>query len=423
MVRKGKSFGLLNSKFFNLAHLSKPHDITIKKILVLSTDAWLDRLHGASIIGLFKALTRLKYQIKVILPSTSNKIVESGPLSVIGLKVKRYIPIFTSLSLYWRSLRYMLNEGHLVLIFDFPMLPLFLLGKILRKSRGIMLILSRPLGEKGFLGMIRFFLFRLSLILGKFFVNAFTAITPFEASQFCSLGKIPNNKIIVVPSPLGEQFVEFDFLEDANKLRLKLGLDMTVGKKLLLYHGVLDEKRGVLKLVELFHKLFEVDDRITLLLVGDGPAREDIKRFIQRNKVKNIIFLGPIPYLKMPEVVGACDIGLVLLPDHPWWRYQCPTKLIEFLALGKLVIASDLPGIRWVARNSPLVYYLGELSRQCFEEAIRKVLTHKGSSKDRLQTRLEMIDRFSTHSLALKLDEIVESLRIQHSIQRIYHRF
>ena len=54
---------------------------------MLSTDPWLNRLHGASILSIFKALTRLKYQVKVLLPSTSNKILEIGSLSVIGLEV------------------------------------------------------------------------------------------------------------------------------------------------------------------------------------------------------------------------------------------------------------------------------------------------------------------------------------------------
>jgi hypothetical protein len=43
-----------------------------KKIVVLSTDPWLDKLHGASILSLFKALTKLKYQVKILLPFTSN---------------------------------------------------------------------------------------------------------------------------------------------------------------------------------------------------------------------------------------------------------------------------------------------------------------------------------------------------------------
>jgi len=308
----------------------------------------------------------------------------------------------------------MFKEKPFILIFDFPMLPLFLVAKLIWKSKGIMLILSRPVGKQGFLGWLYFLYFRLSLIIGKLFVDIFTAISPFEAYEFSRIGNIPRYKIMVLPSPLGEQFENFNPSENINELRLKLGLVTLLGKKVLLYHGILDEQRGILQLLELFNKSFKGDGKVVLLLVGDGPAKESIKRFIQHNNSNNIILLDPVPYSKIPELIAACDIGLVLLPNHPWWRYQCPTKLIEFLALGKPVIASDLPGIRWVAGNYPLIAYLKTWDNYEFGKNVKQLLNLIDTNSYILNNKKfyyrTVISRFGSRSLALKLKDLIDRL-------------
>jgi glycosyltransferase involved in cell wall biosynthesis len=382
-----------------------------ERVVVLSVDQWLDGLHGASILRLFKALTKLGYRVKVYVPSDKKIIMEDGFLSVMTLEVKRYVPLVTLISLYRRALKLIFEEKSSVLIFDPIFFPLFLLNRILRKSKGFMLILSRPLPQKNFLGLVRALHFWLSLMLARAFVNAFTAVTPFEAAEFARIGKIPKHKITVIPSPLGEEFQKFSFPIDENEVRLKLGWNALSGKKVLLYQGVLAEIRGVLKILELFIQSFKENDKTILLVVGDGPARDSVKNFISRNKANNIILSDPVPYSKMPEVVAACDVGLVLLPDNPWWGNQCPTKLIEFLALGKPVIASDLPGIRWIAGNSPLVFYMKKMTVSSYKEALRKLFIKKqGIIADSPRVRQEMIERFSSYSVALKLSKMISSV-------------
>lgn len=366
---------------------------------MFSIDSWLDNLHGPSILNIFENLARLGYQVKVLLPSTSNKLVRSGSFSVVGLKVKR--PTLFSASLWKCSLEFLFENRPSMLLFDYWMLPLFMLAKLLYKSEGIFLILSRPVGQKGFKAWRSFLHFRLSLMLSKSFVNRVTAISPFEAVEFSRMAKISKEKMMILPSPLGEHFKK-NSLIDEDQLRLKLGLDVLLRKKVLLYHGVLHEQRGILEVLEVFANSFKGDNEIALLLVGDGPAKSSVKNFIQKNKIKNIVFKGAVPYSNMPEIIEASDIGLVLLPNHHQWRYQSPTKLIELLAMDKPVIASDLPGIRWTAGNSPSVVYLKTLSVSAFKEAVKKALTKRD-----IKVRQEMIDRFSSYSIALRLSQVV----------------
>jgi len=392
--------------------------MSTEKVLVLSSDPWLDSLHGASILSLLKALARFRYRVKVLLPSSSSKMIDDGFLLVRGSEVKIRTPLFTLLAFVKQNWRLILEEKPLILVFDYRTLPLFLLTRILFKTKGIMLILSRPIVKQGFLDDLHSCFFRLSLMFGKLWVDAFTATSPFEAFEFSRLGKIPKGKITVVPCVLGEQFERFNSVMDVDQLRLKLGLNMLLGKKVLLYHGILHEQRGILKLLDFFTKTFKEDEKIVLLIVGKGSATDSVKDFIEKNRLKNVILWGPVSYSKIPEVILASDVGLVLLPDNPNWRYQSPIKLIEFLALNKPVLASDLPGIKWIANNSPLIVYLKKFALYDFKEGVKKVLTQKADAskqnmrvtQDFLSDRLSIINRFSSRAIALKLSRIIANL-------------
>jgi glycosyltransferase involved in cell wall biosynthesis len=282
-----------------------------------------------------------------------------------------------------------------------------LLFRAFVKAKGIMLILSRPVSTRNWLYSV---LFRLFLVIGKPFVDAFTAITPFEAREYSSLGGIPIDKITVIPSTIGKNFEKFIPPKNSNEVRLKLGLDSIMEKKIAIYHGVLTVEKGVTKLVQLFSESFKNDDEIALLIVGDGPAKSIIETYLNCNRIKNILLLGRLPSSKVPEALAASNLGIVLLPDDLRWRYQCNIKLIELLFMGKPVLASDLPGLRWIGADSPLVTYLQQLDSNSFKEELTRLMSNlEKTPTDAIESRKNMIERFSPHSVALKLGRLIDS--------------
>lgn len=378
-----------------------------RRVVVAAVTPWFDAMNGPAELALFKSLTSFGCRVKVIVPSLGSKEIKNGLFCAIALGVRRNIPVLTLLSLYRDTLRAILRERCSTLIFEFPMLPLYVICKMLLGSTGICLIRSNPVQWKGLKGWHRFVHFRLSLILGRPFVHKFTAISPFEACMFTRLGGIPRQKITVIPSTLGEQFERYQSPMDQDEFRSRLGYSTLVGRKVVLYHGVLNEQRGIMRLLELFTESFEDDDKIVLLVVGDGPSKSKVEAFIRRAGRGNLLLWGRVSYSTMPEIIACCDVGLAWLPDTPWWRYQCPTKLVELLALGKPVIASDLPGIRWVAGDSPLVVYLTKLDVDTFKKALETATANKDGFMYSEQLRQGIIDRFSGKSIARQLCQFI----------------
>jgi teichuronic acid biosynthesis glycosyltransferase TuaH len=89
----------------------------------------------------------------------------------------------------------------------------------------------------------------------------------------------------------------------------------------------------------------------SLLLVGPRDAAFEPARFdalLRRPKVR---WVGPKPFEALPGYFRLIDVGLVPYGDSPFNRGSFPLKTLEYLAAGRPVVATDLPGIRWLATD------------------------------------------------------------------------
>lgn len=101
----------------------------MKKVIVVTTDPWLDSLHGASVLEIFKELSKLKYSVKILLPSVSNRFISSKHLIIRSFRVK-WMPFFTLMRLQYVFLKEVLLWKPNIIIFDPPLLFVALIAKI-----------------------------------------------------------------------------------------------------------------------------------------------------------------------------------------------------------------------------------------------------------------------------------------------------
>jgi glycosyltransferase involved in cell wall biosynthesis len=86
---------------------------------------------------------------------------------------------------------------------------------------------------------------------------------------------------------------------------------------------------------------------LKLLIVGDGDAFNDLQQI--RNELKlgdNLILTGKESFEKIPGFIAASDI--CILPADPKEKIMqdiVPIKMYEYMAIGKPVICTKLPGI------------------------------------------------------------------------------
>ena len=91
--------------------------------------------------------------------------------------------------------------------------------------------------------------------------------------------------------------------------------------------------------------LLPADSRVRFLLVGAGRLREEVERIVRAAGIGNqVIFSGHVEHERVPALLDACDILLsphVPLADGSEF-FGSPTKLFEYMAMGKGIVASRL---------------------------------------------------------------------------------
>lgn len=85
-------------------------------------------------------------------------------------------------------------------------------------------------------------------------------------------------------------------------------------------------------------------DDIRLLLVGDGPTKEDLLRRATDLGLDNVVFHDPVSKQVIPPLLRRCTGGLMVLKDVELFRHGVsPNKLFDYLACD-LPVVTNVPG-------------------------------------------------------------------------------
>lgn len=138
------------------------------------------------------------------------------------------------------------------------------------------------------------------------------------------------------------------------------GVDGTVERKALsiapgdvvfCYIGSFRPFHGLDDMVEAARKIAPQSRNVRFLMVGDGPRRVALERMIEEaGLASRFVFTGAVPHERIPLLLAASDVCLSIYPAGQR-MYFCPLKLIEYLAAGKAVLASEVGVQRELLRH------------------------------------------------------------------------
>lgn len=153
---------------------------------------------------------------------------------------------------------------------------------------------------------------------------------------YITKGGVPDEHIQVIPNGINQ--AHFDVAPDIATAKARLGLEDRI---VLGFTGFVRDWHGIDRVIDWMAKRPE-DERIHLLMVGDGPVRADLEAQAKRLGIADrVTFTGLVHRDRVPEMVAAFDIALQPAVTH----YASPLKLFEYLALGKAVIAPREPNL------------------------------------------------------------------------------
>ena len=96
------------------------------------------------------------------------------------------------------------------------------------------------------------------------------------------------------------------------------------------------------------------DAKLYLVGAGDDPSHEQslVDEARRLNVLDAVVFTGQLPRDEAFEYVQEADVCVSPIFPNPVLNPASPTKLVEYMALGKAVVANDHPDQRMVLEQS-----------------------------------------------------------------------
>jgi len=211
-------------------------------------------------------------------------------------------------------------------------------------------------------------------------------------------------KIVVNPNGVDVE----KFRPNVGGTRVRQELGVRADETLVGFVGTFGPWHGVVTLAEAI-TLMPADARVRFLLIGGGTLRAEVERILKETATeRRAILRGAVEHERVPALLDACD---VLASPHVGMAdgsefFGSPTKLFEYMAMGKGIVASRLGQIAEVLRDDETALLVKPGDARQLSEAILR-LANSPTLRERLgaAARREAHARYTwMHNAARILD-------------------
>lgn len=155
---------------------------------------------------------------------------------------------------------------------------------------------------------------------------------------------VPEEKILVNPNGVDPEKFNPEMINAEKSENLKQKLGIAQNKIVVGFTGTFGEWHGIPQFIEAIDRILKnkLSLNIYFLLIGKGKLKPEAEK--QVGHYKNVKFLGEIPYSNIQSYLNICDIFVSphnLQIDGKEF-FGSPTKLFEYMAMGKGIVASNL---------------------------------------------------------------------------------
>lgn len=155
-------------------------------------------------------------------------------------------------------------------------------------------------------------------------------------------------------------------------------------KRIILYTGTIDESRSMNIPSSAVAQFCSETNDVIFAVIGKNSEKERdiiINEFALYNAQNKLHFIDFMPINEMMQHVKRADLCFAPYPNNtPLLNTSSPTKLIEYLAMGKSIVANNHPEQTFIGNHNPKLITLCEFSKESFYLAIKKGLDSKKNS-------------------------------------------
>jgi len=178
--------------------------------------------------------------------------------------------------------------------------------------------------------------------------------------------------------------------------------EYTDGKINILFVGRLEKRKGLDYLIDAFKKVHSNHQNTRLLVVGPGTRlRPKYEKTARRAHLENdIVFTGGVSYDELPRYYQTADICCAPATGQESFGIV----LLEAMALGKPVVASDIPGYSGVLTNEQEGLLVKPRSSHALSQAIDRLIEDQPLRQKLGQQGLKTVQNYGWERVARRVE-------------------
>ncbi|HKY89052.1 MAG TPA: glycosyltransferase family 4 protein [Candidatus Limnocylindrales bacterium] len=176
------------------------------------------------------------------------------------------------------------------------------------------------------------------------------------------------------------------------------------GIRNIFFVGRLENRKGVMDLLKAYRLLRKAGCECRLLLAGAGPLEKQVRRYLLTRRTGGVELLGRISDTEKARLFATADVFVAPATG----RESFGIVLLEAMAAGKPIVASDIHGYRSVVRRGEQGLLVPPQNPRALAGALARLL-----SDDALRERMgasgrERVRQFSWESVTAKVEAYYE---------------
>ena len=201
----------------------------------------------------------------------------------------------------------------------------------------------------------------------------------------------PDGAVRVIPNG-----VEIELFTGADPIELPQG-------RRILFVNRLDKRKGFPVMVDAFGLLATTHPDSLLVVAGDGRERAAIRR-LPRATRRRVLLLGNVPHHLLPPYHAACQAFCAPASGQESFGIV----LVEAMAAGLPIVASDIPGYRDVVRGGEDGLLVPPGNPGAVAAALRRVLDDPDLAKGLVESGRARVQTYSWDAVTRRVESSYE---------------
>jgi phosphatidylinositol alpha-mannosyltransferase len=178
------------------------------------------------------------------------------------------------------------------------------------------------------------------------------------------------------------------------------------GKMNLLFLGRIEKRKGLIYLIKAFEILKKSHENIRLIVAGSGDLEKKCKKYVEKNRIKDVVFVGSVSEEDKIKYMNTCDIFCA--PSI--YGESFGIVLLESMACGKPIVAFANQGYKQVLTGIQRRFLVKPKDVEGLAKKIQTLLLNENVRKKLSVYGKKEVKKYSWDLVGKQIEEFYEEV-------------